>query len=363
VVQFTSPREVAVCNLARIALPRFVAAAAAFDFTRLHAVVRRVTRSLNAVIDANFYPVPEAETSNRRHRPIGIGVQGLADVFVLLGMPFDSEEARALNRDIFETIYHAALEESAALARAYGCYETFAGSPASDGELQFDMWGVCPSARYNWDALRAEIAYSGLRNSLLVAPMPTASTSQILGHTECFEPFGSNLYVRRTLTGDFTVLNPHLVRDLEARGLWSLAMRDRLLAHNGSVQHIPEIPPHLRAVYRTVWEIPARSIVDMAAERAPYICQSQSLNLHMAEPSVDRLSNYHRYAWARGLKTGMYYLRTRAAVDPTKFTLSAVAVAAARSEATSTTLPAQSTAEPTASPACTREAGCEACGA
>jgi ribonucleoside-diphosphate reductase alpha chain len=280
-----------------------------------------VTKNLNRIIDRNYYPIPEARNSNMRHRPIGIGVQGLADAFILLRLPFDSEEARALNREIFETIYYAAATASKDLARAEGAYETFAGSPASRGQLQFDLWGVTPTARWEWDILKEEIKQHGLRNSLLLAPMPTASTAQVLGNNECFEPYTSNIYTRRVLSGEFIIVNKHLLRDLTRLGLWNEDMKNRIIAANGSVQHIDDIPDNLKALYRTAWEIPQRSIIDMSADRGAFICQSQSLNVFMENVNAAKLTSMHFYSWKKGLKTGMYYLRTKAATDAIKFTV------------------------------------------
>ena len=321
IIEYTAPDEVAVCNLASIALSKFVREDRSFDFDKLVEITRVVTRNLNKVIDINYYPIPEARKSNLRHRPIGIGVQGLADAFILMRFPFDSEEARQLNRDIFETIYFAALTESCQLAKEEGHYETFPGSPASEGKLQFDLWNVQPSERLDWSALKANIKKHGLRNSLLVAPMPTASTSQILGNNECFEPYTSNIYSRRTLSGEFLVVNKHLLKDLVGLGLWSDSMKERIIAANGSIQHIEEIPDELKALYKTVWEISQKVIIDMAADRGAFICQSQSMNLFLKSPSAAQLSSMHFYAWKKGLKTGMYYLRSQAAVDPIKFTI------------------------------------------
>ncbi|MCS7036409.1 MAG: ribonucleoside-diphosphate reductase subunit alpha [Saprospiraceae bacterium] len=321
IIEYTSPDEVAVCNLASIALPKFVRDGQ-FDFERLHEITRVVTRNLNKVIDINYYPIPQAERSNRRHRPIGLGVQGLADTFILLGLPFDSEEARRLNRDIFEAIYFAAVTESCNLAEKYGPYETFAGSPMSQGLFQFDLWGVQPSDRWDWEGLRERVKRVGVRNSLLVAPMPTASTSQILGNNECFEPYTSNLYTRRTLAGEHIVVNKHLMRDLVRLGLWDEEMREAIMAANGSVQGIEAIPKEVRDIYKTAYEISQKVILDMAAERGAFICQSQSLNVFMESPTFAKLSSMHFYAWQKGLKTGMYYLRSKAATDPIKFTLS-----------------------------------------
>lgn len=321
IVEYTDPDEVAVCNLASIAVNRFVKPNGTFDHDKLHQVVKVVTRNLNNIIDINHYPVEETRTSNNRHRPIGIGIQGLADAFIAMRYPFESDEARALNVAIFETLYHGAVEASCELAERDGAYESFAGSPASHGQLQFDLWGVTPSNRYNWAELKQRIQTHGLRNSLLLAPMPTASTSQILGNNECFEPYTSNLYTRRVLSGDFTIINKHLVKDLIDLGLWNDRMRHRIMAANGSVQHLEDIPAKVRALYKTVWEIKQRTIIDMAAERGPYICQSQSLNLHVASPNFAKLTSMHFYSWKKGLKTGMYYLRSNAAVDAIKFTV------------------------------------------
>ena len=335
IIEYTSPDEVAVCNLASIALPRFVrteaaeaglaapeALAAAFDFEALRQVTRFVARSLDRVISATAYPLPQAEASNLRHRPVGIGVQGLADVFAMLRLPFDSPTAAALNRDIFETMYFGALEASCELAAELGAYQTFEGSPASRGLLQFDLWGVAPTGRWDWEALRARIRQHGLRNSLLMAPMPTASTAQILGNNECFEPMTSNLYARRTLAGEFFVLNQHLQRELQALGLWSRETRDEIMAAGGSVQGLHQLPSALREVYKTAWELKQRTLIDLAADRGAYIDQSQSLNLFLTEPTFAQVSSMHFHAWRRGLKTGMYYLRTQPAAEAIKFTLS-----------------------------------------
>ena len=321
IIEYTSHDEVAVCNLASIAVPKFVKEDRTFDHDKLFEVTYRVTRNLNRVIDRNYYPIPEARNSNMRHRPIGLGVQGLADAFILMRFPFDSEEARQLNKDVFETIYYAACTASKDMAKEDGAYETFEGSPASQGKLQFDMWGVTPSDRWEWDILKAEIKEHGMRNSLLMAPMPTASTAQILGNNECFEPYTSNIYTRRTLSGEFIVVNKHLLRDLTKLGLWDDDMKNRLIAANGSVQNIPEIPENLKVLYRTAWEIPQRAILDMAADRGAYICQSQSLNVFMENVNNSKLTSMHFYAWKKGLKTGMYYLRTKAATDAIKFTV------------------------------------------
>jgi ribonucleoside-diphosphate reductase alpha chain len=320
IIEYTAPDEVAVCNLASIALPRFVQDGQ-FDHNKLFEITYQVTRNLNRIIDRNYYPIPEARNSNMRHRPIGIGVQGLADAFILLRFPFDSPEARALNQEIFETIYYAAATASKDLAKEDGPYETFAGSPASQGKLQFDFWGVTPSNRWEWDVLKEEIQAHGLRNSLLLAPMPTASTAQILGNNECFEPYTSNIYTRRTLSGEFIIVNKHLLHDLNRLGLWNDDMKNRIIAANGSIQHIHDIPENLKALYRTAWEIPQRSIVDMSADRGAFICQSQSLNVFMENVNTAKLTSMHFYAWEKGLKTGMYYLRTKAATDAIQFTV------------------------------------------
>lgn len=322
ILEYTSKDEVAVCNLGSISLPKFVNEDRSFDFDALGQITRVLTRNLNKIIDINYYPIEEARNSNMRHRPIGIGVQGLADAFLLMRFPFDSPEARKLNRDIFETIYHAAISESCELAKQHGAYSSFDGSPASQGTLQFDMWGVEPSNRYDWEALKTDIRTNGLRNSLLLAPMPTASTSQILGNNECFEPYTSNIYSRRTLSGEYIVVNRHLLKDLIGLGLWNDDMRQKLMASNGSVADIPELPEHIKELYKTTWEISMKAIIDMAADRGAFICQSQSLNLFVENPNFGKLSSMHFYAWQKGLKTGMYYLRTKAAVDPIKFTLS-----------------------------------------
>lgn len=321
IMEYTSPDEVAVCNLASISLPKFVNNKE-FDFQKLYEITRVVTRNLNKIIDVNYYPIEEAKNSNMRHRPIGIGVQGLADAFMLMRYPFDSTEARKLNREIFETMYFASMSESCAIAEKDGAYSSYEGSPVSQGIFQYDMWGETPSARWDWDALKAKVAQYGVRNSLLLAPMPTASTSQILGNNECFEPYTSNIYSRRTLSGEFVVINRHLFKDLVDLGLWNEDMKERLIAANGSVQNIDEIPQALKDLYKTVWEISQRVIIDMAADRGAYICQSQSMNLFVESPNFKKLTSMHFYAWQKGLKTGMYYLRSKAAVDPIKFTLS-----------------------------------------
>ncbi|KAJ2109682.1 ribonucleotide-diphosphate reductase subunit rnr1, partial [Coemansia sp. S142-1] len=344
IVEYSSPEEVAVCNLASIALPTYVKSATEYDFQTLHDVTKVITKNLNRIIDINFYPVPETRTSNMRHRPIGVGVQGLADAFLAMRMPFDSAEARDLNRDIFETIYHAALEASCELARVHGTYESYAGSPASQGRLQPDMWDYATSDRWDWATLRSDIARWGLRNSLLVAPMPTASTSQILGFNECFEPYTSNLYTRRVLAGEFQVVNPWLLRDLVSRGLWDDGMRQRLIAANGSVQALPDVPEDLKRLYKTVYEIKQKVIIDLAADRGAFIDQSQSLNIHMDGPNYQKLTSMHFYGWKKGLKTGMYYLRTKPAVDAIKFTVDAETVADAVKKAASSAAAASAAA-------------------
>jgi ribonucleoside-diphosphate reductase alpha chain len=320
IIEYTSPDEVAVCNLASLALPKFVIDGK-FDHQKLFDITYIVTKNLNKVIDQNYYPVPEAKNSNMRHRPIGLGVQGLADAFILLRLPFDSEEAKQLNKEIFETIYYAAMTASKDLAKEFGPYETFKGSPVSKGIFQFDMWGVTPSDRWEWDILKEEVKKYGVRNSLFVAPMPTASTSQILGNNECFEPYTSNIYTRRVLSGEFIVVNKHLLRDLNKLGLWNDDMKNRIMAANGSIQDIDEIPQNLKEIYKTVWEIKQRTLIDMAADRGAFICQSQSLNVFMENPNFAKLTSMHFHAWRKGLKTGMYYLRTKAARDAIKFTL------------------------------------------
>ncbi|WP_268035091.1 ribonucleoside-diphosphate reductase subunit alpha [Algoriphagus sp. PAP.12] len=326
IIEYTSPDEVAVCNLASLALPKFVKTGpdgkTYFDHQKLYEITKVATRNLNKVIDVNYYPVEEAKRSNFRHRPIGLGVQGLADAFIMLRMPFDSPEAKGLNEDIFETIYFAAVETSMELAKVQGTYETYEGSPASKGELQFDMWGVTPkSGRWNWTEVKDQVKKYGLRNSLLVAPMPTASTSQILGNNECFEPYTSNIYTRRTLSGEFIVVNKHLMKDLIKLGLWNDTMRNRLIATNGSVQDVPGIPQNIKDIYKTVWEISQKIVIDMAADRGAYICQSQSMNVFLQDPNFGKLTSMHFYAWKKGLKTGMYYLRSQAAAAAIKFTL------------------------------------------
>ena len=322
IMEYTSPDEVAVCNLASINLSRFIDVEnKTFDFQKLYDITYIVTKNLNKVIDVNYYPVEEARRSNMRHRPVGLGVQGLADAFLMLRHPFESEEARILNKNIFETIYFAALSASKDLAKVDGAYETFKGSPISNGVFQFDMWNVTPTDRWNWNALREEIMEHGVRNSLLVAPMPTASTSQILGNNECFEPYTSNIYTRRVLSGQFMVVNKHLLKDLIELGLWSDEMKNAIVANNGSIQAIEGIPDDVKELYKTAWEIKQKSIIEMAADRGAFIDQSQSLNIFMESPNYQKLNSAHFYAWDKGLKTGMYYLRSRPSVDPIKFTV------------------------------------------
>jgi ribonucleoside-diphosphate reductase alpha chain len=329
IMEYTAPDEVAVCNLASIALPKFVSEkeegkGLEFDHEKLYEVTYTATLNLNRVIDRNYYPIKEARKSNMRHRPIGLGVQGLADAFILLRMPFESEKAAALNKEIFETMYFAAMTASKDLAIKEGAYETFEGSPLSKGQFQFDLWNVDAdyhSGRWNWEELREQVVKHGARNSLLLAPMPTASTSQILGNNECFEPYTSNIYVRRVLSGEFVVVNKHLLKDLIAIDMWDDQMKNELISANGSVQNIQRIPQELKEIYKTVWEISQRTIIDMSADRGVYICQSQSLNVHIQNPTFGKLTSMHFHAWKRGLKTGMYYLRTKAAADAIKFTV------------------------------------------
>jgi len=326
ILEYTSKDEVAVCNLASLALPKYVRqddnGKMIFDHQRLYEVTKTVTRNLNKIIDVNYYPVIEAQNSNLRHRPIGLGVQGLADVFIMLRMPFESADAKQLNKDIFETIYFAAMESSMELAKVEGPYSSWEGSPISKGEFQFDMWGVTPSSgNWDWEKLRKEVVEHGVRNSLLMAPMPTASTSQILGNNECFEPYTSNIYSRRVLSGEFVVVNKHLLKDLIKLNLWNETMKNKLISANGSVQSIPEIPQDIKDLYKTVWEIKQKTILEMAADRGAYICQSQSLNIHIQDVNFGKLTSMHFYAWKLGLKTGMYYLRTKAAADAIKFTV------------------------------------------
>ena len=321
IIEYTAPDEVAVCNLASLALPKFVTEDGGFDHNRLFEVTYQATINLNRIIDENFYPIEEARNSNLRHRPIGLGVQGLADAFIMMGFPFESEEARALNREVFETIYYASMTASKDLAKVEGPYESFQGSPVSKGIFQFDMWGVTPTDRWEWNVLKEEVKQHGVRNSLLLAPMPTASTAQILGNNECFEPYTSNIYTRRVLSGEFIIVNKHLLKDLVKEGLWNKEMRQKIMAANGSVQNINEVPQRLKDLYKTAWEISQKAIIDQAADRGAYICQSQSLNIFMENANFGKLTSMHFYGWEKGLKTGMYYLRTKAATDAIKFTV------------------------------------------
>lgn len=359
IIEYTSPEEVAVCNLASIALPHFVIDGQ-FDHQKLFEVTYVITKNLNKIIDRNFYPVEEARRSNMRHRPIGIGVQGLADAFILLRMPFDSNEAKKLNKEIHETIYYASMTASKDLAKIDGPYESYEGSPVSQGIFQFDMWGVTPSSRWEWDILKDEVKKHGVRNSLLLAPMPTASTSQILGNNECFEPYTSNIYTRRVLSGEFIVVNKHLLKDLVNLGLWNDGLKNDLIAANGSIQGLDVIPQNIKDLYKTVWEIKQKDLIDMAADRGAYICQSQSLNLFVQNPNFGKLTSMHFYAWKKGLKTGMYYLRTKAATDAIKFT---VEKQAAVQPEVQQVVP-KTVEEQQAAIACSLDdpEGCEACG-
>lgn len=327
IIEYTAPDEVAVCNLASLALPKFVTEEGTFDHDKLFEVTYQATINLNRIIDENYYPIEEAKNSNLRHRPIGLGVQGLADAFIMLGYPFESEEARALNREVFETIYYASMTASKDLAKVEGPYSSFEGSPVSKGIFQFDMWGVTPTSRWEWDVLKEEVKTHGVRNSLLLAPMPTASTAQILGNNECFEPYTSNIYTRRVLSGEFIIVNKHLLKDLVKAGLWNKDMRQKIMAANGSIQNINEIPQNLKDLYKTAWEISQKAIIDQAADRGAYICQSQSLNIFMENANFGKLTSMHFYGWEKGLKTGMYYLRTKAATDAIKFTVDKAVVA------------------------------------
>tara|TARA_B110000438_G_scaffold69048_1_gene69321 strand:+ start:23627 stop:25987 length:2361 start_codon:yes stop_codon:yes gene_type:complete len=322
IMEYTSPDEIAVCNLASIALNKFVKDDLTYDHQKLYEITKVITKNLNKVIDVNYYPVEEARNSNMKHRPIGIGVQGLADAFILMRHSFDSKEAKKLNTEIFETIYFGAMEASMELSKKDGSYETYEGSPVSKGIFQFDMWGINPdSNRWDWTKLKQKVKKNGVRNSLLLAPMPTASTSQILGNNECFEPYTSNIYTRRVLSGEFIVVNKHLLKDLIKLNLWNDSMKDKLMEANGSIQGFKEIPDDIKHLYRTVWEISQKSIIDMAADRGAYICQSQSMNIHMQDATFGKLTSMHFHAWKKGLKTGLYYLRTKAAADAIKFTI------------------------------------------
>jgi len=361
IIEYTSADEIAVCNLASLALPRFIRDGI-FDHEKLYDVTYQATINLNKIIDGNFYPVEEAERSNLRHRPIGLGVQGLADAFILLRMPFESEEAKKLNIEIFETIYFAAMTASKDMAIKDGPYDTFKGSPLSQGKFQFDLWKVKPqSGRWNWEDLRLDVMNYGVRNSLLVAPMPTASTSQILGNNECFEPYTSNIYTRRVLSGEFIIVNKHLLRDLVNLGLWNTAMKDKIITANGSIQDIAEIPQNIKELYKTVWEIKMRNIIDMAADRGAYICQSQSLNLFINSPNASKLTSMHFYAWKKGLKTGMYYLRTQAASQAVKFTVESQG--GKNMDAVVPEVVAEMNDDVPAGPSCSMEEGCVTCSA
>jgi len=321
IIEYTAPDEIAVCNLASLALPKYVTEEGTFDHDKLFEVTYQATINLNRIIDENYYPVEEARNSNMRHRPIGLGVQGLADAFIMMKLPFESDEARTLNKEIFETIYYASMTASKDLAKVDGPYESYAGSPVSKGVFQFDMWNVTPSNRWEWDVLKEEVMNYGVRNSLLLAPMPTASTAQILGNNECFEPYTSNIYTRRVLSGEFIIVNKHLLKDLVKEGLWNKEMRSKIMSTNGSVQNISEVPQHLKDLYKTAWEISQKAIIDLAADRGAFICQSQSLNIFMENANFGKLTSMHFYGWEKGLKTGMYYLRTKAATDAIKFTI------------------------------------------
>jgi ribonucleoside-diphosphate reductase alpha chain len=359
IIEYTAPDEIAVCNLASIALPKYVTEEGTFDHNKLFEVTYQATVNLNKIIDENYYPVEEARNSNVRHRPIGLGVQGLADAFIMLKYPFESEEARALNREVFETIYYASMTASKDLAKVQGAYETFEGSPVSKGIFQFDMWNVTPTNRWEWDVLKEEVKTYGVRNSLLLAPMPTASTAQILGNNECFEPYTSNIYTRRVLSGEFIVVNKHLLKDLVKEGLWNKDMRQKIIASNGYIQNISEIPQYLKELYKTAWEISQRAIIDLAADRGAYICQSQSLNVFMENANFGKLTSMHFYGWEKGLKTGMYYLRTKAATDAIKFTVDKSVV----EESVAQSITNQSIEDQQAAIACSLDnpEGCEMC--
>merc|ERR1712193_40727 len=341
IVEYSSADEVAVGNLASVAVNQFVdAQKKIFDFNRLKEVTKVVTKNLNKIINVNYYPVPEARKSNMRHRPIGIGVQGLADAFILMRFPFESEEAQLLNKQIFETIYYGALEASCELAQVDGPYSTYQGSPVSQGKLQYDMWGVTPTDLHDWSALKAKIAKHGIRNSLLLAPMPTASTAQILGNNESVEAYPSNIYSRRVLSGEFQVVNQHLLRDLTELDLWDDEMKNKLIASNGSIQGIEDIPQDIKNLYKTVWEISQKTVLKMAADRGAFIDQSQSLNVHVAEPNFGKMSSMHFYGWKLGLKTGMYYLRTKPAAQAIQFTVDKSKIANGVAKGASGTAPA-----------------------
>ena len=321
IIEYTAPDEIAVCNLASLALPKYVTEEKTFDHNKLFEVTYQATLNLNKIIDENFYPVEAAKNSNMRHRPIGLGVQGLADTYILMGFPFESDDAKKLNKEIFETIYYASMTASKDLSKELGPYSTYEGSPVSKGIFQPDMWGVTPSDRWEWSVLKEEVLKYGVRNSLLLAPMPTASTAQILGNNECFEPYTSNIYTRRVLSGEFIIVNKHFLKDLVKAGLWNKDMRQKIMTANGSVQNIKEVPQNLKALYKTAWEISQKAIIEQSADRGAYICQSQSLNIFMENANFGKLTSMHFYGWEKGLKTGMYYLRTKAATDAIKFTV------------------------------------------
>jgi ribonucleoside-diphosphate reductase alpha chain len=321
IIEYTAPDEIAVCNLASLALPKYVTEEKTFDHDKLFEVTYQATLNLNKIIDENFYPVEAAKNSNLRHRPIGLGVQGLADTYILMGFPFESDDAKKLNKEIFETIYYASMTASKDLSKELGPYSTYEGSPVSKGIFQPDMWGVTPSTRWEWNVLKEEVLKYGVRNSLLLAPMPTASTAQILGNNECFEPYTSNIYTRRVLSGEFIIVNKHLLKDLVKAGLWNKDMRQKIMTANGSVQNIKEVPQNIKALYKTAWEISQKAIIEQSADRGAYICQSQSLNIFMENANFGKLTSMHFYGWEKGLKTGMYYLRTKAATDAIKFTV------------------------------------------
>ncbi len=321
IIEYTAPDEIAVCNLASLALPKYVTEEKTFDHNKLFEVTYQATLNLNKIIDENFYPVEAAKNSNMRHRPIGLGVQGLADTYILMGFPFESDDAKKLNKEIFETIYYASMTASKDLSKELGPYSTYEGSPVSKGIFQPDMWGITPSTRWEWSVLKEEVLKYGVRNSLLLAPMPTASTAQILGNNECFEPYTSNIYTRRVLSGEFIIVNKHLLKDLVKAGLWNKDMRQKIMTANGSVQNIKEVPQNLKALYKTAWEISQKAIIEQSADRGAYICQSQSLNIFMENANFGKLTSMHFYGWEKGLKTGMYYLRTKAATDAIKFTV------------------------------------------
>ncbi len=354
ILEYTSAEEIAVCNLASIALPRFVSNGT-FDHKKLYEVTEEITKNLNKVIDGNYYPIEEARNSNMKHRPIGIGVQGLADAFIMLRLPFDSDLAKMLNREIFETIYFAAMTTSMKLAKEQGAYVSFEGSPVSKGIFQFDMWGVEPGNRWDWNSLKEDVKKYGVRNSLLLAPMPTASTSQIFGNNECFEPYTSNIYSRRVLSGEFVIVNKHLLKDLVQLGLWNNDMKNKIILANGSVQNIEEIPADIKEIYKTVWEIKQRHLIDMAADRGAFICQSQSLNLFVDKPNTAKLTSMHFYAWKKGLKTGMYYLRSQAASQAVQFTIE-------KQEKPVTEISLESVDFNTVTATCSLEEGCVSCG-